>query len=222
MNEDGSHLCPECGGPLPPPHPGGRRRIFCSNRCRKNFRYGGRCADCGGRTNGGDGAAKRAVRCAGCSRKAQRTLPDRLRRSAAAAGKGVWSREDAAAALRTAAAVQGEPLSHKRYSEVSAGLGPSAPTVIKLFGSWREACRAAGVAHGRPPRAGYERFSVAECRWWAARCAKELGRLPSLAEYDRWAQRTAGAPSLARFRQVAGSLAVMLAEMFPEQAAGAE
>lgn len=68
MTPEQDGRCHGCGtviGQPVLPQGGGRRRKWCSERCRK-AQYGGRCIDCGAPTYGGDGAANAPTRCRRC------------------------------------------------------------------------------------------------------------------------------------------------------------
>lgn len=67
-NEAGglASVCQGCGTPVEQPiYPqhGGRRRKWCSDRCRKRTAYGGRCEICGAATYGGAGPDAAPKRC---------------------------------------------------------------------------------------------------------------------------------------------------------------
>lgn len=117
-----------------------------------------------------------------------------------------FSDDDIRRALREAAAACGEPLSHTRYDSVAASVaGPSSARVIQRFGSWREACGAAGVASSRPVRE-YDK------RWDAARVAAAVAEYltsgegpPTYAGYAAWAQGSTERPSGATVRNVLGT-----------------
>lgn len=99
--------------------------------------------------------------------------------------------------LRRAAALAGEPLTVRMYEEVRARVGgASSPLVLQRFGTWREACAHAGVKHGQPLRAHYER------RWTRDQLVDAVadylccdGARGSFADYERWARGVEGAPS---------------------------
>lgn len=56
--------CLQCGSDLTDTH---WKRIFCSDRCRKDYRYAGVCTDCGGPTDGKkSGFSRNPTRCRGC------------------------------------------------------------------------------------------------------------------------------------------------------------
>jgi DNA-directed RNA polymerase specialized sigma24 family protein len=65
MSDISDRKCEGCGTPLPHADP---RRIWCSERCRKQTRYSHPCVDCEKPLNGSDGhSAKAAVRCVRCA-----------------------------------------------------------------------------------------------------------------------------------------------------------
>jgi hypothetical protein len=60
--------CQGCGVELPPSVYQGRKRKWCSERCRKQTMYGGACIDCGAEMNGSAGnGPDRPVRCGKCN-----------------------------------------------------------------------------------------------------------------------------------------------------------
>lgn len=149
-------VCETCGGPLPP-QKRGRRRRFCSDRCRK-AQYDLVCVDCGGRVNGSSpaGMANRdEPRCIACA----------ARHSGEA--RRVWTRTLIIERIREWAAMYGEPPAvpdwvpwqarnamhdEERARRAESGYWPSPCTVVRLFGSWNAGIEAAGFtpreAHG--------------------------------------------------------------------------
>ncbi len=109
--------------------------------------------------------------------------------------------------LRLGARYAGEPLTVRSYDQVRGSFdGASAPLVLQRFGSWRDACAAAGVAHGQPVRAHYSR------RWTKDQLVDAVAQYLSLpssrgsfADYERWARRTPGMPSSQTIRTQLGT-----------------
>lgn len=151
--------CAGCPAPIVQPPRGGRRRKWCSDRCRKRTLYSGECVDCGKPTSGDrpDGISVRCLRCHnvknGISRK-------------------VWTREAIIAAIQLWARKYGDPPSladwnvsqvrdvlrdEKRVAryerESRAGACPGFTTVIHEFGSWNAAIAESGF-EPRPPHGG--------------------------------------------------------------------
>jgi hypothetical protein len=56
-----------CDQPLAPQKGRGRRRKWCSERCRKVTLYSGECRDCGARINTSGDVARRSERCNSCA-----------------------------------------------------------------------------------------------------------------------------------------------------------
>jgi hypothetical protein len=99
--------------------------------------------------------------------------------------------------LREAARLVGEPLTVRGYEGIRTTFGgASAPLVLQRFGTWREACRRAGVAHGQPVRREYQRrWSLKQMAEAVATYLTQDGARGSFADYERWARRTEGVPS---------------------------
>lgn len=58
--------CAGCGTPITQPPSRGRRRKWCSDRCRKRTLYSGTCEICGGPTNGSNGRDAASDVCREC------------------------------------------------------------------------------------------------------------------------------------------------------------
>jgi hypothetical protein len=134
--------CAGCGDPLPP-QTIGRRRKWCSERCRRDTLYSGTCVDCGARTNGNDGPGKAAERCRPCRHEFERA-------------NAPWSREGVIHAIQEFAETYGRPPRVTDFSKAHAaarghagrvpdGHRPAQATIAKYCGSWNEAVRAAGL-----------------------------------------------------------------------------
>lgn len=108
------------------------------------------------------------------------------------------------AAIRAAAALRGQPLSHGRYDEVSREVGgPSATRIIQRFGSWRAACSQAGVTSGTAGRAYEQRWDRAAVVAAVAEYLASPGRPATYTDYVDWA-RDRDRPSGATVRNVLG------------------
>lgn len=99
--------------------------------------------------------------------------------------------------LRQADAMVTGPLTVRRYNGVRAHVGgASAPLLLQRFGSWRAACAAAGVQHGRPARDNYaRRWTTEELVSAVAQYLSTDGVRGSFADYERWARSVPSAPS---------------------------
>jgi Homing endonuclease associated repeat len=108
-------------------------------------------------------------------------------------------------AIRAAARRCGEPLSHGRYDSVSRDVaGPSSARVIQRFGSWRQACSAAGVTSGVPARDYVTRWDPASVASAVSAYLASEGCPGTYAGYEEWARAHADRPSGATVRNVLG------------------
>ena len=100
----------------------------------------------------------------------------------------------------------GEPPTTDQYRIEALRLGlPGPQTVMTRFGSWTAAIEAAGL-RARPPKRNYTRiWDDRRCRAAALAAARELGRWPSVAEYERMADGRADLPSSATLRNRLGA-----------------
>lgn len=137
----------DCSNELPPNNGPGRKRVWCSDRCRRK-QYAGTCVDCGALTNGHNGPGKASVRCVPCS---NRVTGDERR---------IWTADAVALAIEEWAAEYGEPPRGTEWNpwqarymgrddwaqrfEAADGQWPSAMTVVRVFGSWSAGIAAAG------------------------------------------------------------------------------
>jgi transposase len=126
-----------------------------------------------------------------------------------------YSNEELIAFLREADAQADKPLSIAAYSEYAAARrtpdGRSWPThqtiTKRLGGTWRAAAQAAGIAMSRPPRATMpQAFDEEQCAGALRIAARELAKVPTANEYDRFARASHGAlPSVATVRNRLGT-----------------
>jgi hypothetical protein len=133
--------CRGCSSPLEPSKPGGRPRLWCSQRCRRQTLYGGTCAHCGSPTNGSDGPGRASDTCHVCSNRIKHE------------GRK-WTPESVVAAIHRWADEHGgvPPVAADWNATMAAKYGrasrpdeyPSAGTVQREFGSWSAAITAAG------------------------------------------------------------------------------
>lgn len=124
-----------------------------------------------------------------------------------------YSDEQMLKALRTAAEVDGaeRPLTQVRYDALRTTFdGPSGLTIIKRYGGWRAALRAAGLpanrASGHKPH-----WTEEELLDWVARFVDEPTAGTSYSAYVAWAQTTRDAPSGPTIRNKFGKWSTALA-----------
>lgn len=108
-----------------------------------------------------------------------------------------FSDEDIFRALRDAAALLDKPLSNVRYATVAAEVGgPSVPRIMQRFGTWLNACEAAGVRAGGQGRGNYiRRWTKPEILASVAEYLQSEDCEASYAGYDRWSRTAPDAPS---------------------------
>jgi hypothetical protein len=117
----------------------------------------------------------------------------------------VFTEADILRALRAAAAICGEPLSHGRYDAVAREVGgPTATRIIQRFGTWSAACAAAGVRSAAPQRAYRQLWDADRV---AAAVREYLADEPAgtYAGYAQWARAADGRPSGTTVRNVLGN-----------------
>ncbi len=131
-----------------------------------------------------------------------------------------WTDLQCISALKKAARLA-TPLSHTKYDELrQAGKfdGPSAILLLKRYGTWLSACKAAGIEGGKAVRTNYE------SKWSDAILMKYLinylNQTPiekwSLNNFDQHISKISLAPSLGVFRNRLGSWYEMLALSAPD------
>jgi hypothetical protein len=121
------------------------------------------------------------------------------------ATRQVYSDEDILGALRAAAGLCGEPLSHGRYETVAREVGgPSVARIIQRYGSWRAACSAADVASGVRAREYQHAWDAASVTAAVADYLAAQGSPGTFAGYVAWARAGEGRPSGATVRNVLG------------------
>lgn len=109
----------------------------------------------------------------------------------------VFSDEDLLKALRDAAAAPGMP-SPMTVTDYDTWAGaapdrPARPTIMWRLGGWRAALLAAGLPANVPHRKPGE-FTAEVCVEAMARCWRQTGTAPSMAEYGSWQKDHAGEP----------------------------
>ncbi len=116
-----------------------------------------------------------------------------------------FSDERILAALRGAASMCGEPLSHGRYDTVASEVGgPSSARIIQRFGSWRGACVAAGVATATAARHYASKWDSTSVAAAVAQYLASDGRTGTYSDYQDWARGRADRPSGPTVRNVMG------------------
>lgn len=186
--------------------------------------YAGTCIDCGGSTSGtANGLDRIPERCAPCSLKRDKEcIVCRIHKGDHSRGIYRWSDEQIFAAIRQCVGDDGRATfgRYKRLHETSPkGSLPSPPLILRRFNSWQDACQAAGVECGRAHRI-YTRTTADDCLTAVVYVAQEMGRLPTVNEYDARA-RDLGLPSVSNVRNRVGSWGAVMRHLHVEQKAAA-
>ncbi|MEZ0577268.1 homing endonuclease associated repeat-containing protein [Nocardioides sp. MH1] len=107
-----------------------------------------------------------------------------------------------AAAVAAASAELGEPLTVGAYDAWQRGRDDAASPalLVRRFGSWKQACAAAGVATNAT-RSTSRRWSDDDVARIVARYLRSPGSTGSFADYSAWARDQADVPSGATLRQ---------------------
>jgi hypothetical protein len=140
---------------------------------------------------------------------------DRAARRAALAGARAaptYSDEDLVVALRSTAARLGRAPSAKDYAAIAREWGlPSVPTILNRMGGWSSALSTAGLRSG----AGRSRRRWTDDACWDAlrRAADELGEVPSVLAYERYATGRGDLPSSATIRNRLGRWSPLAARL---------
>jgi hypothetical protein len=153
------------------------------------------------------------------------TERDRTERRANLASSRVivttYSDDDIIRAVRGLAAGLQRVPSAADYAPVGREPGyPCLATVINRMDGWSNAVRAAGLSEvSAPERARARRWTVEAC-WEALHgVATELGEIPTIARYDRFATGRTGLPSSATLRNRLGRWSVITAQLAIERGA---
>lgn len=101
-----------------------------------------------------------------------------------------YEKDDLLNALREAADICGEPLTIPAYRQFAPKKKwPADLTVKRAFGSWADACKAAGVKANPAEGPRKNAYTEADCLNSLRICAAEHdGRIPSYGEYTKWAR----------------------------------
>ena len=160
-----------------------------------------------------DVGAKRRAEASASGKEQNPERPGRTGRRAAWAKKK-YSNEELIECLREASAILGGVLSAAAYTRLAKTRAfpdgrpwPTHQTHFHRFGSWRNALEAAGLrANPSSAIAGRRLFEVGHCIDAIRHAHRELGRIPTVADYDRMAAGSNGAlPSSATIRNRCGS-----------------
>ena len=162
----------------------------------------------------GEGAAGAAARLglqtAVCRTTIERfaTDVDRAARRASLAGARAaptYSDRDITLAVETAAAQLGRVPSAKEYAAIARRERlPSLATVLNRMGGWSRALANAGLRVAPPARARSRRWTEDACWDALLRAVEELGEIPSVLAYERFAAGRSDLPSSATIRNRLG------------------
>jgi uncharacterized protein (DUF433 family) len=162
----------------------------------------------------GDGAAAAAARlglqAAACRATIERFASDvdrAARRASLARARAAprYSDGDITLALTSAAAQLGRAPSAKEYAAIArGGRLPSLATVLNRMGGWSNALVSAGLRAAAPARPRSRRWTEEAC--WSALvgAVDELGEIPSVLAYERFAAGRSDLPSSATIRNRLG------------------
>jgi uncharacterized protein (DUF433 family) len=155
-------------------------------------------------------AARLGLQTAACRATLERfaTDVDRASRRASLAGARVartYSDRDITRALTSVAAQLGRVPSAKEYAVIARrGRLPSLATVLNRMGGWSTALTTAGLQGAVPARPRSRRWTEEACWDALRRAADELGAIPSVVAYERFAVGRSDLPSSATIRNRLG------------------
>jgi Homing endonuclease associated repeat len=117
--------------------------------------------------------------------------------------KKYFSDEDLLQILRDAEARVDGPLTTNKYQKLK--VAPTVAVFIARFGSWKEACKLAGVESGKVVRNNYTRaHSEEDMHGFVASYLADPRTNGSAEGYEKWQRNVDGAPSLSLIRQRIG------------------
>lgn len=117
--------------------------------------------------------------------------------------KKYFSDDDLLEILRAAKEQVEGPLTSNKYQKLK--IAPTVAVFIARFGSWKEACRLAGVESGKAARDNYTRAHSREDMLGFVASYLADPRTNGTAEgYEKWQRKVDGAPSLSLIRQRIG------------------
>jgi AraC-like DNA-binding protein len=178
-----------------------------------------------GGTQAGSAASTLGLQAAACRSTIARfaTEVDRAARRASLAGARAvpktYSDRDIIVALLSVAARLGRVPIAKEYGALARELEyPSLPTVLNRMGGWTSALRAAGLTPvSTPGRTRSRRWTADAC--WAAlrRAVAELGEIPTIVAYARYAEDRNDLPSSATLRNRLGRWSAITTQLAAER-----
>lgn len=138
------HTCKGCGIAVVQLRRSGRRRKWCSDKCRKYHSYVRFCVDCRTRLGASDGnGPKASVRCVPCAQAKMKA-------------EAFWTPEAIVGAIQAWADEHGGiPPSARDWLRPLGGVFPTVSHVLHVCGSWNAAIAAAGFS--ARPRGKYGR-----------------------------------------------------------------
>lgn len=115
-----------------------------------------------------------------------------------------YTKEKVERILRGVAKLKGEPLSQVAYHQAvtehnrqaaDVDKWPTRPTIVRLYGSFAAACKAAGIEtnEARGPR--IDSFTVEDGYVAIRQCLADLGHIPRYQDYQKWASSKKNRPS---------------------------
>lgn len=117
-----------------------------------------------------------------------------------------YSDENIVEALRAAAFIQGDPMTKVAYDEhVGASGGPSGVLVAKRFGTWKQACREAGLSVNSLPGNLNRRWGQGQLVDILLNYFNSESARGTYDDYSRWASEAPGRPSAPTVRNRFGS-----------------
>ncbi len=169
------------------------------------------CIDCGGRCNTDGSRTDPAVRCRECARIWLASMESRRIQSATNRGRNVWSDTGILSAIRSIAVdgVATVTAYNDAYAAAPRGTMPSVPLIVKRFGLWSLAAKAAGcqISESGKRVAGerWDRIPTEGMLLALQDCVDEIGRpFPAYDQYAAWAQAS-GSPSATAIRNRFGT-----------------
>ena len=123
-------------------------------------------------------------------------------------GEIQWADDEILDSLRLAISLC-SPLTTGKYDQLrwDGDLdGPSLALILQRFGSWRAACKKAGIPSGQARRRHYSsKWTDEELLWWIAKGLQQGPRTGTYPGMERWLRKQPGAPSLATVRNRLGA-----------------
>lgn len=176
----------------------------------------------------GDVAGKLGLQAVACRSTIERFATDvdraaRRATMAGARGARTYSDRDIILALTSVSDRLGRIPSAKEYAAAARELlYPSLATVLNRMGGWSNAVAAAGLrpAAARPARARARRWTEDACWGALRRAVDELGEIPSVLAYERFAAGRDDLPSSATVRNRLGRWSALITRLAAERELG--